>query len=96
MNSEAFSALSELAQQIPVGGTVVKLDNLDENVTHVFIQFQGAVIRATYDGSTPTATRGVRYNPDSSVTLNRQMAGAVRFIREGGTDGAIHVQPLQR
>lgn len=93
--SEFYPATTRTAQQLTVSNTVIKMTALDENVTHVMIDFQGDVIRVTFDGTDPSPTRGFRFLPTNCPIWNRHFAESAKFIREGSSDGAVHIQPLQ-
>jgi len=94
------------SQAIPQNGTthtqttvsssvVTPFSSLNADTKHVMIQVLGATIRVTFDGSTnPTSTVGFEYIAGSTAYLTRQMAGAMRAIRSGGTDATIESQQL--
>lgn len=96
--SELYPVINRAAHQLAVSTSIVRVpvSALDEYVSHVMLDFQGAAIRVTFDGSDPSPTRGVRYSPGNCPIWNRRFAEAAKFIREGSTDGSVHIQPLQQ
>lgn len=93
------------SQAIPQSGTshtqttvsssvVTPFSSLADDTKHVMIQVLGATIRVTFDGSSPTSTKGFEYIAGSTAYWTRQMAGAAKAIRSGGTDATIESQQL--
>jgi hypothetical protein len=93
------------SQAIPQGGTshtqttvsssvVTPFSSLAADTKHVMIQVLGATIRVTFDGSSPTTTKGFEYIAGSTAYWTRQMAEAAKAIRAGGTDATIESQQL--
>jgi hypothetical protein len=65
--------------------------------THVLLTNGAQPVRATFDGSgTPTASEGHYLPAGWSAVVSLAMATAARFIRQGGTNSAIHATPLVR
>lgn len=67
---------------------------LSAGTTHVLVQFNGADARVTFDGSTPTATKGFVYKDGASAYWTRQMAIAAKAIRKDSTDVVVEIQEL--
>ena len=93
------------SQAIPQGGTshtqttvsssvVTPFSSIADDTKHIMIQVLGATIRVTFDGSSPTSTKGFEYIAGSTAYWTRQMAGAAKAIRAGGTDATIESQQL--
>ena len=61
----------------------------------VVLDVQGADVMVTFDGSDPTTSNGHRLYNASHYTWSRQAAQAARFIRQAGTDAAIHASEFQ-
>jgi hypothetical protein len=62
--------------------------------THVLVSVGPQPVRVTFDGSAPTASNGHYWPAGQQAVLNRSLATAARFIRQGATDSDIHATPL--
>lgn len=67
---------------------------LNASTTHVMVQFNGANARVTFDGSTPTATKGFLYTDGGTGYWTRQMASKAKAIRTLSTDVTVEIQEL--
>lgn len=67
---------------------------LAAGTTHVLVQFNNADARVTFDGSSPTATKGFVYPNGASAYWTRQMAIAAKAIRKDSTDVVVELQEL--
>jgi len=68
---------------------------LQDQTTHVMVQFLGATARVTLDGATdPTASLGFEYVAGSSAYFTKRMAQSAKAIRAGGTDVVCEIQEL--
>lgn len=67
---------------------------LSSGTTHVLVQFNGADARVTFDGTSPTATKGFVYKDGASAYWTRQMAVAAKAIRKDSTDVVVEIQEL--
>lgn len=93
--SQAIPQSGTAHSQFTVSSSVVSpFPSLAADTRHVMLQVLGATIRATYDGSNPTTTKGFEYIAGSTAYLTRQMAMAMKAIRAGGTDATIESQQL--
>lgn len=94
-NSE-FKPPTQTDHVVTVSSSVVTLTaaSLPASHQYVYMQNQGATIRATYDGSTPSASNGDQIATGERVTVRRDLALAMKFIREGATDSVIWAQPF--
>lgn len=81
-------------QRKTVSTTVVQLDPIGHPATHVFLDVQGADLMVTFDDSDPSAVNGHRFAVGASAVWNRATAKAAKFIRQGATDGVVHVSPM--
>lgn len=91
-----FKPPTQADHTVVVSTTAVTLTaaSLPASHLYVYIQNQGQNIRVTYDGSAPTASNGEQLVDGDRLTVTRDLALAMRFIREGSTDSALWVQPF--
>jgi hypothetical protein len=61
---------------------------------YVYLQVQANPVRITYDTTTPSATVGESVVALSRMTVRYDLAKTMKFIREGGADGTLFVQPF--
>lgn len=80
-------------QKLAVSSSVVTLTALPTTASHAMLQFQGASIMVTFDGSDPSATNGFEYAPGTAAEWSNKLCSVARFIRKGTTDGAVFCQP---
>jgi len=95
--SQAIPQYGAPHTQVTVGLTAVALLGtltLNADTTHVLIQFTGANARVTFDGSTPTTTKGFIYSDGSTAYLTRNMASAAKAIRDDSTNLIVEIQEL--
>ena len=95
--SQAIPQYGAPHTQVTVGLTAVALLGtltLNAGTTHVLIQFTGANARVTFDGSTPTTTKGFIYSDGSTAYLTRNMASAAKAIRDDSTNLIVEIQEL--
>jgi hypothetical protein len=67
---------------------------LSPSSTHVFVQFNGADARVTFDGTTPTASLGFLFVDGSSAYWEPHLAAAAKAIRAASTDVVVEMQEL--
>jgi hypothetical protein len=67
---------------------------LAAGTTHVLVQFNGADARVTFDGSTPTATKGFVYKDGASAYWTRQMAIAAKAVQKDAGTVVVEIQEL--
>lgn len=84
-------------QQLTVDATAggVQFATLHSETTHVLIDVQDAPVRMTIDSSAPTTSNGHVLDVGYSAIWSKAFAEAAKFIRDGGTDGLIHLSPLK-
>jgi len=95
--SQAIPQYGAPHTQVTVGLTAVALLGtltLNADTTHFLIQFTGANARVTFDGSTPTTTKGFIYSDGSTAYLTRNMASAAKAIRDDSTNLIVEIQEL--
>ncbi|MGA1375871.1 MAG: hypothetical protein ACO32S_04565 [Steroidobacteraceae bacterium] len=77
-------------ERLTVSTTAVQFaTTFDITTNYVLVDVQDADVMVTFDGSTPTATNGHRYNSGAREYWSRQKAQAAKFIRQAGTDAAV-------
>lgn len=64
------------------------------SITHVYVTVGAQPVRVTFDGSDPTASNGHYWPAGREAVLNRSLATAAKFIRQGASDSDIHATPL--
>jgi len=67
---------------------------LNTYTTHLMVQFNGGSARVTFDGSTPTATKGFLYTDGGTGYWTAQMASRAKAIRTTTTDVVTEIQEL--
>ncbi len=67
---------------------------LSTDTKHVLIQFNGADVRVTFDGTTPTTGLGFLFVNGSTAYWPRALADGAKAIRTGGTDVIAEIQEL--
>jgi hypothetical protein len=83
-------------QRLTVSSTAISFaTTFNAGTDMVVLDVQGADVMVTFDGSTPTSTNGHRLYDASHYTWSRQAAQAAKFIRQAGTDAAIHASEFQ-
>lgn len=80
---------------VPVADTAVPLAALDSRATVVVVHVSGGTIRATIDGSTPTASHGTVWFEGAEIIMNPHTAGLFQAIRKTSTSGLLHVTVCQ-
>ena len=66
---------------------------LPESHQYVYVQVQSNTVRATYDGSDPSASNGEQMTAGTRFTVKRDLALAMKFIRESA-DAVLWIQPF--
>ena len=82
-------------QRLAVSTAVVQLAAFGDTTNRVMFDIQDADVMCTIDGSTPSASNGHRLYQGRAYTWSTAMAQAAKFIRQGGTDAAIHASECQ-
>ncbi|MEY4402685.1 MAG: hypothetical protein RIR91_720 [Verrucomicrobiota bacterium] len=78
-------------ERLTVSSAIVQFATTwDITTQYIVIDVQDADVMVTFDGSSPSATNGHRLYAGSNVIWSRQAAAAAKFIRQGGTDAAVH------
>jgi hypothetical protein len=67
---------------------------LSTYTTHVVVQFNGGNARVTFDGSSPTATKGFLYTDGGTAYWTAQMASRAKAIRANAADVTAEIQEL--
>lgn len=82
--------------QRTISNAAVLVYNGTPNVdtTHVLVQFNGADVRVTFDGTAPTASLGFLYTNGSSAYWTRRFLVGAKAIRTAGTDAVAEIQEL--
>lgn len=88
------SATSHTQRTISSAAADVVNWTLNDNTSHVMVQFNGANARVTFDGSAPTASKGFLYTDGGTGYWTRQMASKAKAIRTASTDVVIEIQEL--
>ena len=95
--SQAIPQYGAPHTQVTVSSSAVALLGtltLNVETTHVLIQFTGANARVTFDGTSPTTSKGFVYSDGSTAYLTRSMASAAKAIRDDSTDVVVEIQEL--
>ncbi len=94
--SQAMPQTGVAHAQRAISSTAVDLiaSGLNASTTHVLVQFNGANVRVTFDGTTPTSTLGFVYTDGSTAYLSRLMALGCKAIRDDATDCVAEIQEL--
>lgn len=79
------SAAAHTQTSITTGAVVQPFTGILADTRHVMFQVGVASIRVTFDGSSPTASKGFEYIAGSSGYLTRQMALAMKAIGVSAT-----------
>ena len=67
---------------------------LNAYTTHVIVQFNGGSVRVTFDGSSPTASKGFLYTDGGTGYWTIQMARKAKAIRTATADVVGEIQEL--
>lgn len=94
-SSVEFKPPTQADQTLAVSTAVVQLvaANLPASHPYVYMQNQGQNIRVTYDGSDPSASNGEQIVSGERLTVRRDTAIAMKFIRESA-DSVVWAQPF--
>ena len=94
--SQAIAQDGAAHTQRTISNTAVSVVNwtFNANTTHLLVQFNGGGCRVTFDGTSPTTTKGFLYNDGSSAYWTKQMATKAKAIRTGSTDVIAALQEL--
>lgn len=94
--SQAIPQNLALHTQRTVSSTSVALINhtLQDQTTHLLLQFTGANCRVTFDGNAATSTKGFVYQDGATAYLTKTMASAAKAIRDDSTDVVVEIQEL--
>ena len=77
------------------GAAVLVLDHtLQTGTTHAIVQFNNADVRVTFDGTTPTASKGFLFVNGSTAYWTKQMLSGAKAIRTSTTDVVAEIQEL--
>jgi hypothetical protein len=95
--SQAVAQNGTTHTQRTVSSTSVSLINhtLNADTETIFVQFNGADCRVTFDGSTAaTASKGFLYTDGTTALLSKSMASKALAIRAAGVDVVLEIQEL--
>lgn len=67
----------------------------DDETTHFLVNVQSQPVMVTFDGSDPTASNGHLFSSGYQDFWPKQMLAKARWIRQGASDGTVHVTPFQ-
>jgi hypothetical protein len=85
---------SHTQRTISNSAVLVLNHTLQSGTTHALVQFNDADVRVTFDGTTPTTTKGFLYVNGSTAYWTRQMLSGAKAIRTGSTDVVAEIQEL--
>lgn len=83
--------------ELTVSSSVVQLSSVmtpDQRTTHILFDVQDQPVRFTLDDSNPAASNGHRLVAGDTGVWPVRMALKAKWIREGGTDAAIHFSQM--
>ena len=94
--SQAIAQGGASHTQRTVSNSAVNVLNhtLQAGTTHALVQFNGADARITFDGTTPTTSKGFLFVNGSTAYWTRQMLAGAKGIRTGATDVVVEIQEL--
>jgi hypothetical protein len=94
--SQAVAQLGAAHTQRTISNSSVNVLNhtLQAGTTHAIVQFNGADVRVTFDGSAPTTSKGFLFVNGSTAYWTRQMLSAAKGIRTASTDVVAEIQEL--
>lgn len=69
---------------------------LGETTRYLQIQIEGAPVRVTFNGTTPTVDTGFRFEAGAILRLSRQEWLASKWVREGATSAVLQVAQFTR
>lgn len=94
--SQAIAQNSAAHTQRTISSSAVLVLNhtLQAGSTHALVQFNNADVRVTFDGTTPTASKGFLYVDGSTAYWTRQMLSGAKAIRTASTDVVAEIQEL--
>lgn len=80
---------------VDVTDTVLDVDSstveLNDKTGYIHVQVETAAVRLTFNGTTPSATVGFRYEAGVELILSRAEWLASKWIREGSTSAKLQV-----
>lgn len=82
-------------QRLAVSNTAVQFAAFNSLTQLIAFDIQDADVMVTLDGSTPTSTNGHRLYQGTAYTWSKAMCASAKFIRQSGTDAAIHASEFQ-
>ena len=82
------------AQDLTVSSTAVSFAALHADTTHVMFTVDNAVVRVTFAGDDPTAATGHPMPKYANGYWSRATGEAARFIRDGDSDGVVHITEM--
>lgn len=94
--NQAIAQSGAAHTQRTVSSTAVNVLNhtLNSQTLAAMVQFNGANVRVTFDGTTPTASLGFLYTDGSSALWNRQLLSTAKAIRTASTDVVVEIQEM--
>lgn len=94
-SSLEFKPPTQADHTVAVSSSVVTLtaSSLPSTHPYVYIQVQANTVRATYDGSDPSASNGEQLTAGTRLTVKRDLALVMKFIRESA-DATLWAQPF--
>ena len=99
ITNASFQAIVQLGAahtQRTVADTAVALKDhtVSTSTTHVLVQFNNADIRVTFDGTTPTTTKGFLYRDGATAYWPVQLYNGAKGVRTAATSVVLEVQEL--
>jgi len=94
--SQAIPQAGAAHTQRTISSSAVSVLNhtLQAQTQHAIVQFNDADVRVTFDGSSPTASKGFLYVNGSTAYWTKEMLSAAKAIRTGSTDVVAEIQEL--
>lgn len=94
--SQAIPQSGAAHAQTTIGASAALIiaGSLNANTSHVLMQFNGANTRVTFDGTSPTTSKGFVYPDGATAYLTRSMAIAAKAISATGVSVVIEIQEL--
>ena len=94
--SQAIPQASAAHTQRTISNSAVAVlaHTLQPGTTHAIVQFNNADVRVTFDGSSPTTSKGFLFVNGSTAYWTKEMLSAAKGIRTGSTDVVAEIQEL--
>jgi hypothetical protein len=96
VSNQAHPQSGSAHTQRTVSSTAVNVLNhtLQTQTAAALVQFNGADVRVTFDGTTPTASLGFKFTDGTSALWSRAMLTGAKGIRTASTDVIVEIQEM--